>query len=227
VNAARKLELLREHRDAAQTSFAGRAELEAWREKTATVLRLTMGDKHEQTYSFDNISYLSRVSSNANVEITMRRKGIDRAVALLDAVIFEVEVADEDEGQEKTLLSFDEELWASVGYLAEVERWEHLVTQAVVFFEDWTRKRASLPNATIGDALASAAYKPGGPLALGAGGNASEGEGWLLMAKGLVMAVRNVAGHRIEQRADGRTYAFGVLGTISLLMTQVKFEYPI
>lgn len=222
MDKARKLELLRGQRHTTAAALAGRAELEAWRQKTATVLSMTLGDEHPQTYNFDNISYVSRVASTPALDATMRRKGIERAEALLDAVIFEVEEVGREEG---ITPAFDEELWASVGYLVDAEQWEHLVTQAVVFFEDWTRNRAGLSNALVGVDLATAAYKPGGPLALGARGNASEAEGWLLMAKGLVMAVRNVAGHRIEQRADGRTYAFGVVGSISLMMTQVRFEY--
>ena len=105
VNAAKKIEILHTQRDPAHKALTGRAQLEAWREKTATVLRLTLGEDHQQTYSFDNISFVSRIpSSNSNLEMTMRKKGVDRAVAVLDAAIFEVEVADQGEGVDKAYL---------------------------------------------------------------------------------------------------------------------------
>jgi hypothetical protein len=66
-----------------------------------------------------NISYTSRVASNPSLNATMREKGIEQAEALLDAVIFEV---DELNRGKELAPSFDEELWASVGYLVEAEQ---------------------------------------------------------------------------------------------------------
>jgi hypothetical protein len=107
------------------------------------------------------------------------------------------------------------------------EKWDQLVTASVVFFEHWVRTRTGLPNSTIGVDLMKDAFKPGGLLALATGEAPSETQGWHLMATGMTMAVRNAAGHRIDDRPDGRTYAMGVLGTISLLMTQVRLEHPV
>ena len=184
-----------------------------------------MGDAHEHSQSFQNISYKSRVASGPQIENKMRRQGVDRACAVLEAAIFEVETGDPEEAPSAT--KADEELWSSVGYLADAEQWGHLVTQAVVFFEHWTRTLAGFPNSLIGVDLMTAAYKPGGPLELAIGENPSEGEGWLLLAKGLTMAVRNVAGHRIEERDDAQKYALGVVGAITLIMTQVRLEHPV
>jgi predicted MFS family arabinose efflux permease len=101
-----------------------------------------------------------------------------------------------------------------------------VVSQAVIFFEHWVRTRAKLSNSLIGVELMAAAFKAGAPLALANGEVASESEGWHLLVLGLAKAVRNVAGHRIEDRSDGRTYAMGVLGTVSPMMTQVRLEHP-
>ena len=85
---------------------------------------------------------------------------------------------------------------------------------------------SGLPNNLVGVDLMRDAFKVGGPLALSVGEVASETEGGHLLARGLTQAVRNVAGHRIEERPDAKTYAMGVLGTILLLMTQVRLEHP-
>jgi len=42
---------------------------------------------------------------------------------------------------------------------------------------------------------------------------------------GLAQAIGNVARHRIEKRPDARAYALGVLGTGSLLLTQIRWEH--
>jgi hypothetical protein len=225
VERARKLELLWDQLEAAQAVAADPFQLDAWREKTSTVLRITMGENHEQTSRFESINYKSRMpTNNPPYEVTVRQRGVDRARAVLEAAMFEVE---NDAPEVPPATEADEELWGAVGYLADAEQWGHLVSTAVVFFEHWTRTRAGFSNSLIGVDLMTAAYKPGGPLELAIEENPSEGEGWLLFAKGLTMAVRNVAGHRIEDRDDAQKYALGVVGAISLIMTQVRLEHPI
>jgi hypothetical protein len=163
LNTAKKLELLCAQRDAAEAAVTGRAELEMWRTKTATVLRLTMGESHEHTYAFDNISYVSRVTSNPNLDRTMRQKGVDRAVALLNAAIFEVGVTDGDQEQIAAAY-FDEELSEEIDHLVEIEKWDQVVSQSVIFFEHWVRTRAALPNSVTGAELMKEAFRPGGHL---------------------------------------------------------------
>ncbi len=51
-----------------------------------------------------------------------------------------------------------------------------------------------------------------------------ERQGWFRTAMGLAMAVRNVDAHRIQRRDDHKRYAMGVLGTCSLLLTQLRYE---
>jgi Protein of unknown function (Hypoth_ymh) len=85
---------------------------------------------------------------------------------------------------------------------------------------------AGLPNSVTGVDLMTAAFKQGAVLALATGEVTSENEGWHHLALGLMKAARNSAGHRTEDRDDARTYAMGVLGAISLLMTQARYEHP-
>jgi len=42
---------------------------------------------------------------------------------------------------------------------------------------------------------------------------------------GLAQAVGNVDRHRLQNRADAKRYAIGVLGVGSLLLTQLRFEH--
>jgi hypothetical protein len=42
---------------------------------------------------------------------------------------------------------------------------------------------------------------------------------------GFAMALRNVDTHRIQRRDDDKRYALGVLGTGSLLLTQLRYEH--
>ena len=60
---------------------------------------------------------------------------------------------------------------------------------------------------------------------LGKTGQASEADGWRLLATGFALALRNPSGHRVKNRPDARCFALGVLGTASLLLTQIRFEY--
>lgn len=225
---AQKLELLRSQLDAADAAASDGSIFTAWRERTSSVMRLTMGEDHTLTSRFEVINYTPMVlalgGDNSRAIDATRRAGVSRAKALLEAAMFEVQAS--DRGEEDLAEAFDVELWSKIDHLVTGERWDQVVSQSVIFFEHWVRTRAELPNSLIGVELMTAAFKAGAPLALANGEVASETEGWHLLALGLTKAVRNVAGHRIEDRVDARTYAMGVLGTVSLLMTQVRLEYP-
>jgi hypothetical protein len=51
-------------------------------------------------------------------------------------------------------------------------------------------------------------------------------EGWRFLAVGFASALGNVDRHNIQDRADLKQYALGVLGLASLLLTQVRFTHP-
>ncbi|MGY2079719.1 TIGR02391 family protein [Modestobacter sp. SYSU DS0657] len=57
------------------------------------------------------------------------------------------------------------------------------------------------------------------------GATDAEREGWHLLARGIAMALRNPAAHRIVNRSDHRLFAFGVIGASSLLLTQLRFDH--
>ena len=213
MDTERKLELLREQLAGAPAASQNQ-DFNGWREKTSSVLRLVLGPGHVLTQRFEQIDYSPTmfVMGDTVAFDNARRAGVSRAIALIETAIFEVQNAESDEDLAASLV--DVELWSKIDHLVIGERWDQVVSQAVIFFEHSVRTRAGLPNSVIGVDVMKEAFRPGGgALELATGENPSETEGWHLLAKALTMAVRNVAGHRIEDRADGRTYAFGVLGT--------------
>ena len=69
----------------------------------------------------------------------------------------------------------------------------------------------------------TAVFGPSGTFRLG--DTEEERKGWHLLAMGLVKAVRNAVGYRLQNRPDHRRYALGAIGASSLLLTQLRFEY--
>lgn len=57
------------------------------------------------------------------------------------------------------------------------------------------------------------------------GRTSGEKQGWHRLAMGIAMALRNVDAHRFQSRDDHKRYALGVLGTCSLLLTQMRYEH--
>ena len=97
------------------------------------------------------------------------------------------------------------------------------ITQACLFVEDSIRKWASRPPEEVGETLMTSVFGERGPFRLGK--TEGERQGWHRLAMGIAMALRNPSGHRISEREDHRTYALGVIGTCSLLLTELKFEH--
>ena len=62
--------------------------------------------------------------------------------------------------------------------------------------------------------------------ALRLGSRSGEWEGWRSLGIGCAQAVGNVDRHRIQDRMDAKRYAIGVLGTGSLILTQLRFQHP-
>ena len=151
-------------------------------------------------------------------------RGISQLVNIIEAAQLEIDLDVESTAPPPDISWVHPQLWLHVDTLVSASEWEQVVREATIFFEDWVRTRSKLSNSTTGHALMTAAFEPpGGPLVL-AGQQSSEAQGWAQIARGLSMAVRNPAGHRIG--TNGRSYAMGALGTITLLMTQVELEHP-
>jgi uncharacterized protein (TIGR02391 family) len=119
--------------------------------------------------------------------------------------------------------SVDPELWAFVAPDIEREAWGKAVSQACIYFEDRIRKLAGGPAEEVGERLMTAVFGENGEYRLGV--TDGEKQGWHRIAMGISMALRNAANHRIDDRPDHKRYAFGVISTCSLVLTQLKFEH--
>lgn len=121
----------------------------------------------------------------------------------------------------------DAELWEHVEALYEIGRWDTLAREACTFLEDFLRRIGRPEDQQLSgtDLINAVLHDKNGSHPLTPTGHAGEAEGWHLYARGLFMAVRNASGHRINMAADER-HAVGVLGAVSLLITQVRASSP-
>lgn len=202
-----------------------------WRTKVAAVLRHAFGPTAPEVTNFLNVSDVrrepytlargqSRDLEAWRVDAAGRGKGVVRAA------IFTLENSSAANPLDE--LSIDPELWEHVRVLVEGDDWGKIPPTVVIFVEDKVRRWAGEPKAKgdaamNGQTLMATALGDAAELRLGA--QSSEWQGWRSLATGLVQAVGNVDRHRIQQRADGRRYALGVLGLGSLLLTQLRYQH--
>lgn len=111
----------------------------------------------------------------------------------------------------------DPALWDHVAGLCESGEWEKLPIQTSVFLENMLRTWTDVPPTTNSLEVFSKAleYFP-------LGDTPGEANGWNLIARGFALGIRNRSGHRLHDRDDIKRYAFGVLGSASLLLTEIK-----
>ena len=120
---------------------------------------------------------------------------------------------------------FDQDLWEHVRHAVAAETWSTVASQAIIFLEDTVRRRAGSPVAKgggtlFGKDLLVKVLAADGPIPLAE--SANEIDGWRSLGQGLVAATGNRDRHHIQKRDDWRRYALGVLGTASLILTQIK-----
>jgi hypothetical protein len=193
------------------------AAFEAWRRKTASTLRRVLGRDHHLVEDFEGIVWYDTFGDDNSIW------GRDHAIGILEGAMFEVrELAEPVDFAGSA--SIDPELWAYVNHLVEQEKWDQVASQAAIFVESKVREWAGRPNDETTTHLMTAVLRPSGgefPLGLSEG----EKEGWLALGRGFMGALRNADTHRIQDRPDGKRYAMGVLGTASLLLTQLRYEH--
>jgi len=227
IPTPRKLALLkRQIERAPEASASDEAAVIIWRQSCIRVIEAAVGKQDPLSKRAAAVSFASVVNLPVP-QSWARAQGTAAMTGILELAILEVELRATDT-EPLPMHWIAPELWAAVGHLVELDRWEQVVSQAVIFFEDWVRRKTGLPKTVVGDKLMGAAFDaPGGVLALGGGQPPGEGQGWAQVARGHSLAVSNSSRHRIDQRDDAERYAMGVLGTITLLMTQVELEHPV
>jgi hypothetical protein len=117
----------------------------------------------------------------------------------------------------------DDELWAQVAHLVRGREWAQVASQTAIFVENRVRELANRPLDEIGDRLMKTVFDPDGDV-FPLGETGGERQGWHRFAMGFTLALRKVDTHRIQNRSDLKRYAFGVLGSGSLLLTQLRHQ---
>lgn len=121
--------------------------------------------------------------------------------------------------------TIDPELWQHVQGLVDAGDWEKVVREAAVFVEDKLRIWATVPSSVTGSVSVFKAAIGPNAFVLPKAGPSSEQQGWQQLAAGFALALRNPSGHQVRHRNDAERYALGVLGTASLLLTEIRHEY--
>jgi hypothetical protein len=141
----------------------------------------------------------------------------------LGTALFELQALADDESEvlEADDNAYDAELWEHVHQLVTSEQWEKVASQSMIFLKDRLRKWSGQSETEYGTTLVANVLKAdGGDFPLGQTDN--EKRGWQSFGFGLVGAVGDVAGHRLDVRGDAKRYALGVLGSVSLLITELR-----
>jgi Protein of unknown function (Hypoth_ymh) len=127
--------------------------------------------------------------------------------------------------QDSTIANtLDHDLLTRVDHVFRVEDWTAVASLAATFVEDRFRVWTGLDQNAFGVNLMTKVLHPDtGVFPLGTA--AAEREGWHQLGRGFMTACSNVDRHRIQSRDDLRRYAVGVLGTASLLLTQLRYQH--
>lgn len=203
------------------------AEYSAWRTKVQGTVTSIFGVEHSITATFVSTNFYFTPSMwnseymNAQESVRTFESGRKKVIGLLRGAIYEASelsanVADMDD--------LDPDLVDHVKLSVAQGRWENVVSQACIYFESTVRNWAGLPATDVGVVLVNNVFHPkSGIFRLGR--SDGEAEGWHALARGVMLAVSNAARHRIEERPDNKTYSVGVLGTLSLILTQLKYQH--
>ena len=227
--AIRELTLLRDAALSEEQLKVDSPAHEEWKAKALAVLEASIPDS-STTEKFKNLSYWIGIYSGAPGErerdAAYFRSRVVEACGYLSAAVYELQLLSAEPAVDG--VNYDSGLWDHVKHSVEEERWEQVASAAVIYVEDKIRRWAGNPRMNdgaklYGQSLVAQVLKPGGQLALGS--QASETEGWRSLGIGFVAAVGNVDRHGIQQRADARQYAIGVLGLASLILTQIKHDH--
>lgn len=195
----------------------------SWKSRARSALERFLGNDHHITKAFVSIKWTPTIykMGDQSAFINRFRSATEQARGYLDAAIHELDQLPATNALDSA--GIDPELWAFVHTDIEGEHWGKTATQATLFLEDRIRKWTGQPAELVGVDLMKAVLGPGANYRLGR--TDGEKDGWHQFARGIVMALRNAAAHRIEDRPDHRRYVLGVVGSCSLLLTQLRYEH--
>lgn len=204
------------------------AEFNSWEPRTRSALTRALGEKHHITQRFIKTKWTPSMYTmgDSSAFTSFFRATIPEVQGLLDAAVAEIELlAEEGPVADEAGIDagIDHELWEHVAPEVRSQAWGKAAREAVIFTEDRIRRWAGRPVTEVGKDLAVAIFGNNGEFRMGLADG--EKQGWQLLAQGIAQAIRNADAHRIQNRSDHRRYAMGVIGSCSLLLTQMRFEH--
>jgi hypothetical protein len=226
VKPERSLALLKERlQELGELAPRCDAAFKEWLQRTEATLRNALPAHHPAIEGMTCVRWTPMAFSTGSPDSLWRsafESGRGEASAILKAAIYEME----ELGGEEAIAAeaFDHELWEHIRGLVQDEDWMKVASEACIFAESKIRDWTGQSEALVGEKLMTAVLnEKDGRFQLGQ--TPGETQGWHRLGMGLSMAVRNVVTHRRQNRADEKTYAMGVVGTCSLLLTQLRFEH--
>lgn len=222
TDAIRQLEQLLAELELLPNNYRA-AEVQEWRAKLDAVIELAFGLDSRIAEDLKHVRFSPTTNlpdpdeqiaidfdafHNAKNQFTGKVRGAIVQLSLSSSTT----VSDED---------FDDALWGHVGYLIEQAKWTDCASQTMIFLENTLRSVGGFSHEVYGADLMTKCFHPkSGKFPLGE--TDGEMEGWHLFARGLSMGIGNAVRHRLPIRPDSRQFALGVLGSASLLLTELR-----
>jgi hypothetical protein len=195
---------------------------EAWEVQAVTVFTDAFGQRHFLNEDLDDL--INSKTPDGQNSLYYRGKYWRKARGIIDSAIASynfMHTPFRDSGVANVL---DSELMARVDHVFQMNDWTAVASLAATFVEDRFRTWAGLDNTSFGVNLMTKVLHPEtGILPLGI--SPGESEGWHQLGRGFMSSCSNVDRHRIQSRDDLQRYAVGVLGTASLLLTQMHNQH--
>jgi hypothetical protein len=207
----------------AAPGFYKEGQTQAWKLRAAIALAEILGELHPLTHEIDRL-WVYKTPRDSAQGMAWQQQHWREAEGILNAAITSYTFMNTRIEDSTIINTFDRDLIARVDHVFRVEDWTAVASMAATFVEDRFRTWAGLDQSAFGVNLMTKVLHPDtGAFPLGTA--APEREGWHQLGRGFVSACSNVDRHRIQSRDDLRRYAVGVLGTASLLLTQMRYQH--
>lgn len=198
-------------------------EREAWKLGAATALAEILGEFHPLTGEIDRL-WVYGTPRDHNESVAWAQQHWREAEGILNAAITSYTFMNTKIEDSTIANTLNADLMARVDHVFRVEDWTAVAALAATFVEDRFRVWAGLNHDAFGVNLMTKVLNPDtGIFPLGI--STAERDGWHQLGRGFVGACSNVDRHRIQSRDDLQRYSVGVLGTASLLLTQMHYQH--
>lgn len=199
-----------------------------WREQSLATLRLIFGERSEQLGRFASIIWAPMHTPWSDAAGTFEESR-GRARAMMKGFIFEIEQSQASEPRvpapsewiHPRLLDHVKDELARAQASGNVKDWAKVSRESIVLLETELRKRSGSPAKGRKDLAADCFAVETGSLRLG--DDSAAQEAWKLFVMGLLTGAGNPVLH--EAGAHQASYAMGVVGTVSMVLTAIDEAY--